>query len=154
MHGAHQDAARDAIGHELALIGVPPPTTLDGFRPAHEDEMKNFMIAVGLSPEQGEDVAGKFKSSLTITSIVQFGWFFTEHSFKDWFHRHPEWRNNAPLFGAMTWALKTCELMSQAKEMCEEQLRDDDKVPMDPFFNKSLNEAWNKLYHFPLAPSQ
>ena len=74
MLGAQQDAARDAIGHELALIGVPPPTTLDGFRPAREDEMKNFMISVGLSPAQGADVAGKVKSSLTITSIVQFGW--------------------------------------------------------------------------------
>ena len=36
----------------------------------------------------------------------------------------------------------------------EEQLRDDDKVPMDPILNQSPNEAWNKLYHVPLAPSQ
>ena len=78
MHGAHQEVARDAIGHELALIGVPPPTTLDGFRPANEDEMKNFMVSVGLSSEQEEDIAGKLKSSLSITSIVQFGWLFSE----------------------------------------------------------------------------
>ena len=51
MSGSPQEAARDAIGHELALIGVPPPTTLDGFRPANGDEMKNFVISVGLSPE-------------------------------------------------------------------------------------------------------
>ena len=25
---------------------------------------------------------------------------------------------------------------------------------MDPVLNKSLNEAWLKLYHIPLAPSQ
>ena len=49
MSGTHQEAARDAIGHELALIGVPPPTTLDGFRPANDDEMKNFTVSVGLS---------------------------------------------------------------------------------------------------------
>ena len=41
----------------------------------------------------------------------------------------------------MTWALKTCESMSQAKKKCEEQLKDDDKVPMDPILNQSLNEA-------------
>ena len=154
MLGTHQDVAREALGHELALIGVPPPTTLDGFRPANGDEMKNFMISVGLSPEQGEEIAGKLKSSLTITSIVQFGWWFQEHSFKDWFHSHEEWRKNAPLFVAMTWALKTCDSMSHAKKKCEEQLRDDDKVPMDPILNQSLNEAWNKLYHVPLPPSQ
>ena len=116
--------------------------------------MKNFMISVGLSPDQGEEIAGKRKSSLTITSIVQFGWWFKEHSFKDWFHSHEEWRNNAPLFVAMTWALRTCDSMSQAKKKCEEQLRDDDKVPMDPILNQSLTEAWNKLYHVPFPPSQ
>ena len=115
MLGTHQDVTREALGHELALIGVPPPTTLDGFRPANGDEMKNFMISVGLSPDQGEEIAGKLKSSLTITSIVQFGWWFQEHSFKEWFHSHEEWRNNAPLFVAMTWALKTCDSVSHAK---------------------------------------
>ena len=133
---------------------MPPPTTLDGFRPAHEDEINNFMISVGLTPEQGEDIAGKLKSSVGITSIVQFGWWFTEHPLKGWFHSHAEWRTNAPLFVGMTWAFKTCESMSQAKNKCEEQLRDDDKVPMDPILNQSLSEAWNKLYQFPLAPSQ
>ena len=51
-------------------------------------------------------------------------------------------------------ALKTCDSMSQAKKKCEEQLRDDDKVPMDPILNQSLIEAWNKLYHVPLPSSQ
>ena len=63
MLGTHQDVAREALGHEVALIGVPPPTTLDGFRPANGDEMKNFMISVGLFPEQGEDIAGKLKTA-------------------------------------------------------------------------------------------
>ena len=44
--------------------------------------------------------------------------------------------------------------MSEAKEKNQEQLKDVDKVPMDPILNKSLNEAWNKMYHVPLAPSQ
>ena len=79
MNGTPQEAARDAIGHELALIGVPPPTTLDGFWPANAEEMKNFMVSVCLSPEQGDDIAGKLKASLGITSIVQFGWWFAEH---------------------------------------------------------------------------
>ena len=73
MSGSPQEAARDAIGHELALIGVPPPTTLDGFRLANGDEMKNFMISVGLSPEQGEHIATRLKASLGITSIVSLG---------------------------------------------------------------------------------
>ena len=77
--GTHQEAARVAIGHELAFIGAPPPTTLDGFRPANDDEMKTFMVSVGLTPEQGDDIAGKLKSGLGITSIVQFGWWFSEH---------------------------------------------------------------------------
>ena len=67
---SEHEAAQDAIGHELSLIGVSPPTTLDGFRPANADEMKHFMISVGLSPEQGEQVAEKLKSSLSITSMV------------------------------------------------------------------------------------
>ena len=54
----------------------------------------------------------------------------------------------------MQWALKTCANMSQAKGKCEEQLKDDDKIPMDPILHQSLNEAWNKLYHVPLAPPQ
>ena len=72
MDGA-QEAARDAIGHELALIGVPPLTTLDGFRPANEDEMKNVMIPIGVSPEQGEQVAEKLKSSLGIPPLYRSG---------------------------------------------------------------------------------
>ena len=117
---AEHEAARDAMGHELALIGVPPPTTLDGFRPANADEMKHFMISVGLSPEQGEQVAEKLKFSLNINSIVQFGWWFSEHPLKDWFHSHVEWRNNAPLFVGMQWALKTCSKMAVAKGKSEE----------------------------------
>ena len=112
------------------------------------------MLSVGLSPEQGGDIAGKLKASLGITSIVQFGWWFAQHPLKESFHSHQELRTNAPLFVGMQWALKTCESMSQAKKKCEEQLKDDDKVPMDPILNQSFNEAWNKLYHVPLAPSQ
>ena len=116
MSGSPQEAARDAIGHELALIGVPPFTTLDGFRPANDDEKKNFIVSVGLSPEEGEDIVNKLKAGLGITSIVQFGWWFSEHLLKEWFHSHVEWRTNAPLFVGMQWALKACSKMSQAKE--------------------------------------
>ena len=151
---AEHEAARDAIGHELALIGVPPPTTLDGFQPANADEMKNFMISVGLSPEQVEQIAVKLKSSLSITSMVQFGSWFSEHPLKDWFHSYVEWRNNAPLFVGMLWALQSCTKMTLAKEKSEEQLKVDDKIPMDPLLNRSLNETWQKIYKVPLAPSQ
>ena len=116
--------------------------------------MKNFMISVGLSPEQGEDIAKQLKDGLGITSIVQYGWWFDDHPLKDWFHSHPEWRSNAPLYIGMAWALKTCSKMSEAKEKSQEQLKDEDKIPMDPILNKSLNEAWNKMYHIPLPPSQ
>ena len=142
MAGSPQDVARQVIGHELSLIGVPPPTTLDGFRPANADEIKNFMISVGLSPEHGEDIASKLKSSLGITSIVQFEWLFSEYPLKDWFQSHAEWRTNAPLFVGMQWAFKTCSKISHAKERNQEQLKDDDKIPMDPILNRSLNETW------------
>ena len=54
------------------------------------------MISVGLSPDQGDDIAKKLKDSLGITSIVQYGWWFEDHSPKDWFHFHAEWTTNAP----------------------------------------------------------
>ena len=98
MAGTPQEVASQAIGHELSLIGVPPPTTLDGFRPSNADEMKHFMISVGLSPEQGADIAKKLRDGLGITSIVQYGWWFEEHSLKYWFHAHTEWATNAPPF--------------------------------------------------------
>ena len=44
--------------------------------------------------------------------------------------------------------------MDDARAKNQEQLKDDGKIPMDPILNKSLNEAWCKLYHVPLAPSQ
>ena len=116
--------------------------------------MKHFIVSVGLSPDQGEDIATKLKAGLGITSIVQFGWWFSEHTLKEWFHSHAEWRTNAPFFVGMQWALKTCSKMSEAKERNQEKLKDDDKIPMDPILNQSLNEAWNKLYHIPLTPSQ
>ena len=81
MTGAQAEASR-AIGHDLALIGVPAPTTLDGFRPASPDEIKTFMVSVGLSPERGEDVAKALKDKLNITSIVQYEWWLGEYSFK------------------------------------------------------------------------
>ena len=115
MAGTPQEAASRAICHELSLIGSPAPTTVDGFRPASPDEMKNFMISVGLSPEQGDDVAKALKDGLGITSIVQHGWWFADHSLKEWFHLHEAWRTNAPLYIAMAWALTTCSAMTEGK---------------------------------------
>ena len=77
--------------------------------------MKNIVISVGLSPDQGDDIATKLKDGLGITTIVQFEWWFSEYPLKDWFHSHAEWRTNASLFVGMQWALKTCSKMSQAK---------------------------------------
>ena len=114
-----------------------PPTTLDGSRPANADKMKHFMISVGLSSEQGEQVAEKLKSSLSITSMVQFGWWFSEHPLKDWFHSLVEWRNNAPLFVGMQCALTACSNIMFAKEKNEEQLKVDDKIPMVPLLNRA-----------------
>ena len=96
----------------------------------------------------------KLRDGLGITSIVQYGWWFEEHSLKDWFHSHAEWATNAPLFIGMAWALRTCVKMTEAKKNNQEQLKDDDKIPMDPILNKSIDEAWNKMYHVPMAPSQ
>ena len=70
--GITQEAASRTIGHELSLIGVPAPTTLDGYRPASPDEVKTFMISVGLSNERSADVAQALKDDLNITSTVQF----------------------------------------------------------------------------------
>ena len=44
--------------------------------------------------------------------------------------------------------------MTQAKAKQQEQLRNDNKIPMDPVLNKSLTETWQRLYKVPLAPSQ
>ena len=88
MSGSPHEVASQALGHELSLIGVPAPTTLDGFRPASPDEIKTFMVSVGLSPERGEDVAKALKDELNITSIVQYEWWFGEYSLKEWFHSH------------------------------------------------------------------
>ena len=44
MAGVAQAIASQTIGQELSLIGVPAPTTLDGYRPANPDEIKTFMI--------------------------------------------------------------------------------------------------------------
>ena len=63
--------------------------------------MKTFMISVGPSPEQGDDIAKKLNDGLGITSIVQYGWWFTDHSLKEWFHSLVEWRTNAPLYIGM-----------------------------------------------------
>ena len=73
MAGTPQEAVSQVIGHELLLIGVPAPATLDGFRPSSADEMKLFMVSVGLAPEQGDDIAKKLYDGLGITSIVQYG---------------------------------------------------------------------------------
>jgi len=105
MAGITQEAASRTIGHELSFIGVPAPTTLDGYRPASPDEIKTFMISVGLSIESSADVAQALKDDLNITSIVQYGWWFGEHSLKEWFHSHQAWKTDAPLFIALKWAL-------------------------------------------------
>ena len=101
MAGITQEAASRAIGHELSLIGVPAPTTLDGYRPASPDEIKTFMISAGLSNERSADVAQALKDDLSITSIVQYGWWFGEHSLKEWFHSHDAWKTDTPLFIAL-----------------------------------------------------
>jgi hypothetical protein len=154
MAGISQEAASRAIGHELSLIGVPAPTTLDGYRPASPDEMKIFMISVGLLEARAIDVATALKDDLNITSIVQFGWWFAECSLKDWFMSHDTWKTDAPLFVALKWALSTCSAIDTAKAKHQEQLKEDEKIPMDPVLNKSLNETWQRLYKVPLAPSQ
>ena len=82
MAGVSQEAASRSIGHELSLIGVPAPTTLDGYRPASPDEIKTFMISVGLSEAKATDVATALKDDLNIISIVQYGWWFAEANFK------------------------------------------------------------------------
>ena len=116
MDGAAQEAASRAIGQELALIGVPAPTTLDGFRPAKPDEVKTFLVSSGLEEQQATDVAKALKDELNISSIVQYGWWFADESLKDWFKTHQAWRQDASLFVALKWALATCGAMDKAKE--------------------------------------
>ena len=70
MDGAAQEAASRAIGQELALIGVPAQTTLDGFRPAKLDEVKTFLISTGLEDQKATDVAKALLDELNISSIV------------------------------------------------------------------------------------
>ena len=123
-------------------------------RPAQPDEIKNFLVATGLEEQQATDVAKALKDELNISSIVQYGWWFADESLKDWFKTHASWRQDASLFVALKWALGTCGAMDKAKEKHHETLNEDDKIPMDPVLNKSLNETWLKLYHIPLAPSQ
>ena len=82
MDGAAQEAASRAIGQELALIGVPAPTTLDGFRPAKPCEVKTFLISTGLEEQKATDVAKALLDELNISSIVQFGWRFAEESLR------------------------------------------------------------------------
>ena len=114
MAGTPQEAASQVLGHELSLIGVPAPTSIDGFRPARPDEMNTFMVSAGLSPEQGDDVAKALKDGLGITSIVQYGMWFAHHPLKEWFHSHEAWRTHAPLFIAMDWARRMCSAMTEA----------------------------------------
>jgi len=149
MAGISQEAASRAIGHELALSGVPAPTTLEGFRPASPDEIKTFMVSVGLPAQRGEDVAKALKDELNITSILQYEWWFGDNSLREWFHSHGTRKTDAPLYVALAHALKECSAMNQAKAKQQEQLRNDDKIPMDPVLNKSLNETWQRLYKVP-----
>ena len=110
MSGSPHEVASQALGHEL-----PAPTTLDGFRPASPDEIKTFVVSIGLSPERCEDVAKDLKDELNITSIVQYEWWLGEYSLKEWFHSHDTWKTDAPLYVALAYALKTCSAMNQAK---------------------------------------
>ena len=70
MAGVAQAEASRTIGQELSLIGVLAPTTLDGYRPINPDEIKTFMISVGLSEAKATDVATALKDELNITSLL------------------------------------------------------------------------------------
>ena len=68
-----QQQASQALGHQLSLVGVPAPTTLDGYSPASPDEIKTFLLSVGLTEARANDVSTALKDELNITSIVQYG---------------------------------------------------------------------------------
>ena len=154
MSGMSQVTVGRAISHELSALGVPAPTPLEGSVPAIPDEVKIFLVASGLPEPQATDVAKALKDELGITSIVVFAVWFGDNSIKEWVNSHVPWRNNAPLFVSLKWAvLQSCK-MSQAKANHREQLSKTGKIPMDPVLYKGLTEKWLELYKFPLAPSQ
>ena len=154
MSGATQEEAARSIGRQMSLVGVPAPTALDGFSPASPDELKTFLIATGTAEQNAEDVANTLRDELDITSIVQFGEWFSDEDLREWFKSHEKWKKKASLFITLKWALSQCSAMSQAKAKKREQLSIDIKVPMDPVLNKTLTDTWQRLYKFPLDPSQ
>ena len=59
MTGTPQEISSQIIDHERSLIGVLALTTMDGFRPSVPDEIKHFVLSVGLTLDQGEAIAKK-----------------------------------------------------------------------------------------------
>ena len=82
MAGVVQQQASQSLGHELSLVGVPAPTTLDGYSPARPDEIKTFLLSVELTEAQANDISTALKDELNITSIVQYGWWFADEDLK------------------------------------------------------------------------
>ena len=151
MAGMSQEAASRAIGHELSGLGVPAPTPLDGSRPASPDEVKTYLIAVGLSEPQATDVAKALEDELNITSIVVFAGWFGDNSLKEWVSSHVTWRTDAPLYIALKWELSQCSAMTQAKAKQQEQLRNDNPKHQCVLKNKhavfcvlKINTCWHE----------
>ena len=92
MAGTAQEEAARNIGRQMLLAGVPAPTALDGFRPAFPDELKTFLIATGTAEQNAEDVVNALRDELDITSIVQFGEWFSDEDLREWFKSHENGR--------------------------------------------------------------
>ena len=142
------------IGRQLTLAGVAAPTAQDGIVPTIPDELLTFLVSTGTSAENAKDVTDALRDELDITSIVQFGEWFADESLEEWFKTHEQWKAKASLYITVNWGLRTCSDMNKAKAKKREQLISDIKVPMDPVVNKALTDTWQRLYKFPLDPSQ
>ena len=145
--GVEVPLTEEGLCTDLALMG-------DGFTPAHADEVKVFMVTCGATEEMAADIAVKLKEGLTITSIAQYGSWFGTWSLRDWFAAHTEWANDAPRFVVLNWALQTRKRMDTAKAKAAETIDEDEKKPMDPVTNQSLDAQWKQLYTVPLPGSQ
>ena len=142
------------IGRQLTLAGVAAPTAQDGIVPTIPDELLTFLVSTGTSAENAKDVTDALRDELDITSIVQFGEWFADESLKEWFKAHVQWNKKASLYITVNWGLRTVSHIAKSKDDLQKSINEDDKIPMDPALNKSLNETWLKLYRVPLAPSQ
>ena len=80
---------------------------LDGMRLAAPDEIKYFLLATGLEAQKATDVAKALQDELSISSIIQYGWWFADESLKEWFKTHQAWRQDASLFVHLKWVLAT-----------------------------------------------